>query len=220
MRKTSERRQRRPAAATGAVGPSVFGTAGPGTVDRRAEILAIAWRLFSSRGLTRTSMRDIAAGAGLLAGSLYHHFPSKEALYLEVHGATLRWSEQELRRAADGQFDPWERLAAACRRHLEIQVAPDSPTFPLMNDLPAASPKLRKALIAQRDQFERLYVELVEALPLAAGLDRHVYRLALLSLLNTLPHWFRSGRLSVDEVAAQLLRIFGQPQPQSVRGRG
>jgi AcrR family transcriptional regulator len=52
--------------------------------DRRAELIEKASRLFGERGYTKTSMRDISAAFGILHGSLYHHFGSKEELYLEA----------------------------------------------------------------------------------------------------------------------------------------
>ncbi|PTR25693.1 TetR family transcriptional regulator [Rhodococcus sp. OK519] len=48
--------------------------------DKCAEILAAASDLFAAKGYTGTSMRDIASDTGMLAGSLYYHFDSKEAL--------------------------------------------------------------------------------------------------------------------------------------------
>ncbi|GAB2645932.1 TetR/AcrR family transcriptional regulator [Prescottella soli] len=48
--------------------------------DKRAEILAATSDLFAAKGYTGTSMRDIASDTGMLAGSLYYHFDSKEAL--------------------------------------------------------------------------------------------------------------------------------------------
>ncbi|MGH7819392.1 MAG: TetR/AcrR family transcriptional regulator [Candidatus Binatia bacterium] len=47
-------------------------------------ILAVATRLFAERGYGMTSMRDIARAARLRAATLYHYFPSKDDLYLEV----------------------------------------------------------------------------------------------------------------------------------------
>jgi AcrR family transcriptional regulator len=51
---------------------------------RRDQILGTAAELFASRGYTKTSMRDVAAASGILAGSLYHHFASKEAIAVEL----------------------------------------------------------------------------------------------------------------------------------------
>ena len=53
-------------------------------VDRRSELLNIAAGLFAERGLRATTVRDIADSAGILSGSLYHHFDSKESMVDEI----------------------------------------------------------------------------------------------------------------------------------------
>jgi AcrR family transcriptional regulator len=50
---------------------------------RRTEILQTAATLIATSGL-RTSLQEIADAAGILPGSLYHHFESKEALLVEL----------------------------------------------------------------------------------------------------------------------------------------
>lgn len=52
--------------------------------ERRTLILSIAARLFALRGYSATTVRDIADEAGILSGSLYHHFASKEAIIREI----------------------------------------------------------------------------------------------------------------------------------------
>jgi AcrR family transcriptional regulator len=56
---------------------------GPVDGTRRDEILESAASLIASSGL-RTSLQEIADAAGILAGSLYHHFESKEAILIEL----------------------------------------------------------------------------------------------------------------------------------------
>jgi len=51
--------------------------------SRRTEILQSAASLIASSGL-RTSLQEIAQAAGILPGSLYHHFESKEAILSEL----------------------------------------------------------------------------------------------------------------------------------------
>jgi len=51
--------------------------------SRRTEILDTAAALFASSGL-RTSLKEIADACGILPGSLYHHFESKEAIIVEL----------------------------------------------------------------------------------------------------------------------------------------
>src|SRR5699024_2595079 len=52
--------------------------------QRRKLILDIAARLFAWGGYSATTVRDIADEAGILSGSLYHHFSSKEAIVREI----------------------------------------------------------------------------------------------------------------------------------------
>ena len=51
--------------------------------SRRTEILQTANSVIAASGL-RTSLQQIADAAGILAGSLYHHFESKEAILVEL----------------------------------------------------------------------------------------------------------------------------------------
>jgi AcrR family transcriptional regulator len=60
--------------------------------DRRAQLLALAARMFTERPYDDFSMDDLAGIAGVSKGLLYHYFPSKRALYLEV----LRGAASEL----------------------------------------------------------------------------------------------------------------------------
>lgn len=57
------------------------GTTGDRTRER---VLAAAVTTFAERGLAGTSVRDIARQARIRVSTLYHYFPSKEALYREV----------------------------------------------------------------------------------------------------------------------------------------
>jgi AcrR family transcriptional regulator len=56
--------------------------------NKREAVLAAAVRCFAAHGLAGTGMRDIAAAAGLTEGTLYHYFPSKDALI----EAAFQWS--------------------------------------------------------------------------------------------------------------------------------
>ncbi|MFF1925041.1 TetR/AcrR family transcriptional regulator [Streptomyces sp. NPDC058221] len=57
--------------------------------ERRAELLATAAEVFAAQGYNATTVRRIADEAGLLAGSLYYHFDSKESMLDEILSAFL-----------------------------------------------------------------------------------------------------------------------------------
>lgn len=50
----------------------------------RQTLIEVSYHLFTSRGYHATSMRDIAAAAGITAGSIYNHFADKEQIIKEV----------------------------------------------------------------------------------------------------------------------------------------
>ncbi|KAA9020147.1 MULTISPECIES: TetR/AcrR family transcriptional regulator [Sphingobium] len=175
---------------------------------RRRQILEIAAQLFARKGYRGTSMRDIGEQAGVLGGSLYHHIKSKEALFVELHDSALDAAEERVAVAVATQQDPWARLQAACTTLLDIQLAPDSLTMPMMNDFREVPGPVREQLVARRDRFENLFRGLVDALALPPNLDRSIYRNLLLSQLNTVADWYGPGRLSPADIAAQIVAIF------------
>lgn len=56
----------------------------PAPLGRREEILRVAAHVFAERGVLNATIRDIASAAGVLSGSLYHHFSSKDQIIDEV----------------------------------------------------------------------------------------------------------------------------------------
>ncbi|WP_078987354.1 TetR/AcrR family transcriptional regulator [Streptomyces sp. XY332] len=59
------------------------------TPERRRELLDIAAEVFAAQGYNATTVRKIADAAGMLAGSLYYHFDSKESMLDEILSAFL-----------------------------------------------------------------------------------------------------------------------------------
>ncbi|MGW8380144.1 TetR/AcrR family transcriptional regulator [Streptomyces sp. ODS28] len=70
---------------------------------RRGELLATAAEVFAEQGYNATTVRTIADRAGMLAGSLYYHFDSKESMADEILSAFLDelWAGYERVREAD-----------------------------------------------------------------------------------------------------------------------
>src|SRR6202046_1110139 len=52
--------------------------------ERRADVVMLAGELFAQKGFRATTVREIADAAGILSGSLYHHFDSKESIGDEI----------------------------------------------------------------------------------------------------------------------------------------
>lgn len=188
--------------------------------ERRQEILEIAARLFAEYGYKATSIREIAERAGMMGGSLYYHIRSKEALFIEIHDRALDAAARRVRTAMAPHTAPWAVLEAACIEMLEIQLNPGSLTLPIMNNFRSVPEEVKEVLIKKRDQFETIFRDIIDALPLPPELDRQIYRILLLRLLNTADTWYHEGRLSRAEVAAQILSIFRHEGPPATGTAG
>jgi AcrR family transcriptional regulator len=78
--------------------------------SRRDELLGLAAAMFAERGLRATTVRDIADGAGILSGSLYHHFSSKEEMVDELLRSFLDSLFTRYREIIDSEPNPLARL--------------------------------------------------------------------------------------------------------------
>jgi AcrR family transcriptional regulator len=71
----------------------------------RAHLIEVATRLFAERGYDGTSIEAVLAESGVSRGSLYHHFPGKEALFWavmeDVGDRAGQQGEDAMRDAAD-----------------------------------------------------------------------------------------------------------------------
>jgi AcrR family transcriptional regulator len=50
------------------------------STTRKTHLVHLAGELFAEKGFRATTVREIADAAGILSGSLYHHFDSKESI--------------------------------------------------------------------------------------------------------------------------------------------
>lgn len=89
------------------------------TTTRSRAILATASRLFAEKGYTQTTTAEIAREACVAEGTLYHHFGSKDAIFLSLFAQTmdgyLAGIEALLARDATGR----ETLSAFARFHFD-----------------------------------------------------------------------------------------------------
>ena len=184
---------------------------------RREQLLAEAARLFGAKGYQHTSMRDIASAFGILPGSLYHHFASKDELFIAVYAAGVSQILEAVSRAVADQHTPWDRLEAACVAHLQTLLLQEGFAAAVIADGSAAQLSVRDALVPHRDRYEQVFEALIAALPLRDGVDRHYFKLGLLGALNGSLTWFRPGRETPAVVARHLLALFRPAAADGVR---
>jgi AcrR family transcriptional regulator len=90
-------------------------------ISTRERILTVAARLFTERGYTGTTVRDIAAELGIANPSLYYHFKSKGDLLVALLSEPLKRVEVAVAEAAELSGDArGRRLITGFLEALEV----------------------------------------------------------------------------------------------------
>ncbi|MGV9713053.1 TetR/AcrR family transcriptional regulator [Gordonia sp. NPDC003424] len=187
-----------------------------GTVNgstRRDELLATAGKMFADQGLRSTTVRDIADAAGILSGSLYHHFDSKEAMVDEI-----------LRGFLDGLFDRYRQIASSdlsATETLRQLVVVSFEAIDAQGDAVAIYQDEAKRLAGQErfgyiaelnTEFRNLWHAVlqrgVDDGEFRADLDVELVYRFMRDTVWVAVRWYRpGGAMSVDDIAGQYLSV-------------
>src|SRR5579885_1725304 len=88
--------------------------------DTRRKIYEAAMELFREKGFEETTMRDIAAKAGVALGGAYYYFFSKDAIVLAFYAEMQQTSNAPLLEALAGKKKLRERILCVLEERLEL----------------------------------------------------------------------------------------------------
>jgi AcrR family transcriptional regulator len=186
---------------------------------RRDQLLTAAARVFSEKGYEGASLKEICAAAGILPGSLYYHFRSKEDLFVTVHAEGFRQLNEVVDQAIALHGDPWLRYEALCAAHIRQLVVGTGVTLFTGQSLfhTTLEAALRRRLARDRDSYEQRHREMIDALDLPRDVDRTLLRLTILGALNWTRVWYRPGKKTPEQLAhhlvATIVRSLSRPAP-------
>jgi AcrR family transcriptional regulator len=157
---------------------------------RRDEILSAAAGVFASGGYTNTSMREVAAASGILPGSLYHHFASKEAIAVELVEEYHAEVTRVVREFRPGPADPMAALRTFARRIAHVSFRHQAALQLSVSDAPAAATSGLKTVVhAEPVSLDRCWRGLIGAAATAGAIRPAVDTRILRHVLHrTLSH--------------------------------
>ena len=184
-----------------------------GEAVRQAELLAIAAELFADRGYVATTVRDIADEAGILSGSLYHHFDSKESMIDEILSTFIDQTLTSYESVIAEAKGPKETFEGLVRTSLESMVDSRSAILIYQNEARflAAEPRFSYLTAAHR-KFEKIWTDVlkkgVKSGEFRDSIDpKLVYRLVR-DTVWTAPRWYRpGGSLKPERIIEQYLAV-------------
>ena len=191
--------------------------AAPAESGARRQILNAAAYLLRHRGYEAMTTRAIATAVGIQGGSIYHHFPSKDAIVGEVVNEGVRVVYNAVEKALSALpagATPRRRLEAAIKAHLLSSLEHSNYTSASIRAFAFLPDSVRKICRIERRRYEALWAKLVSELYHAGLIDPDIspesIRLLLLGALNWAGEWYRPDRMGIDDIsrdfAASILR--------------
>ncbi|NIH80805.1 TetR/AcrR family transcriptional regulator [Amycolatopsis viridis] len=189
-------------------GPTVAGQ------ERRTEILRRAAPLFAQKGISGCTVRDIAEVAGILSGSLYHYFDSKDTMVSEIVSAYLRSLVERYEITMASAVDGRARLHALILDSLEA--SRDHPHASEIYQGNRGYFAAHEQCSPTRELATRIFETWQEAITLGVeegafrrDVNPRVFHRFLRDAVFLSPRWFHpSEAYGIEQLAADTARVF------------
>jgi AcrR family transcriptional regulator len=145
---------------------------GPSTEDR---ILTTAEKLFARYGFDAVSIKQLATEADVAIGALYHHFPSKEAVYAAATKRAFATKSSLPRKLLESNEPPERRLVQIVTWFIRFVIMDKD--FGLLLKREMLDPRPSTPHLLDKDQFQQqlqLFKDLIHQVAPKANVDEAV----------------------------------------------
>jgi len=188
-------------------------------VAKRTELVRVAATLFKDRGYRRTTLNDIAKGAGLDRATVYYYFASKEELFHEAVRGLLGENVWQAERLARASSDPREKL----ENIVQLLMMSYDRNYPyayvyIQQDMQRVADEhtpWAQEMVRQTARFEKAVRSIIQE-----GMDSGVFRddvpvdiaaNAVFGAVNWTHRWYKpGGRCSPEAIADAFCKIMLQ----------
>lgn len=180
--------------------------------SRRDDILLAAAEVFVERGFDAATTREIGERAGLLSGSLYHHFETKEemlfALVRDVYSGILA-SLESVQEAPGTGADQLRLLVEIHVRHLIENLAR---TTLSLHEFRSLTEEHRAVIAEAEARYAAAVTELIEEGRADGSIrpdaDPRLARMVVLGAANWVYRWYRvDGEHDTGSIAATIASL-------------
>ncbi|GAB4347155.1 MAG: TetR/AcrR family transcriptional regulator [Oricola sp.] len=175
----------------------------------RDSLLGTARDMFSERGFSGTSIRDIANAHGVSVSNIYHHFGSKEGLWREILKQSVRMLPARLRDSANSADGPADQLRTVVREHLRAALEHKREQLMVLIE----QERLGEGSASDNREIQRevlkVYTDILERMSAEGLLQSAHPRITafnILGVINWHLRWFRAdGPLDTETVHREIL---------------
>lgn len=179
--------------------------------NKRDDILYEAGKLFKRKGFNGTSMQDIASEVGILKGSIYYYFNSKDEIFREVlnKGISPILKKAELLKGKN--LPPAEKLRELIKDHINYIMDNNYSLVLFFQERENMSAAQTKHYVESRNKYEKIFKDV-----LSDGIKQGVFPqvnvsltiFAVLGMCNWIIQWYNpSGPSSHDEIIEHMVYL-------------
>ena len=181
---------------------------------KRDIVLKVAAECFNEKGISGTSLKDVARKLNITDAALYYYVKNKEELVTLCYMRALDLGEKALERAMEEGDNCLEQLQLYIKYQLEEVCGEDGPVA-ILSGIPSLKPEHQKSIRARSSKHTKRITQLLidgKKEGSIAGTPNPVIACdALLGALNWTPKWFKKDSgMSGEEIAETFVHTFTQ----------
>ena len=183
----------------------------------RGELIKCSAYLFRTQGYDNTTVRDIAAAAGIHSGSWFYHFKTKQEILAAVMEQGMTESLARLEAIGLHTLAPRIAFQRLVEVHLHTLLAPNHHFIPvLLYEWRSLDQGSRTRIIRLKDRYEAIWDEVIAALHQSGewSMPTRLDRLFLFGALNWTAQWYKPGGISLEELAEQAATFILRTAPR------
>lgn len=177
----------------------------------RDELILKSAKLFRTQGYERTTVRDIAAAAGVQAGSWFYYFKTKQDILVAVMEQGMSNALARIEALDVEHLPARDAFRALVHTHLHTLVSPGHDFIPvLLYEWKSLDEAMQAKVLKLKDRYEAVWDGVIERLQ-AAGewpAPTPIDRLLMFGALNWVAQWYKpDGALGLDALAEHAVRF-------------
>lgn len=181
------------------------------SLDRKAQIVSAAERLFNERGFLATSVRDLAEELGMEAASLYSHFKSKDDILWTIADRCASEFFDKIRPIAESQLHTQKKLTEMIIAHIGVITRNINAAAVFFREWRHIAEPRRSEYAILRNEYEEIFRQVVRK-----GIEENLFKnhdegfstRTIMSAVNWTHTWYRAdGELTSEEIGQHLAGI-------------
>ena len=161
--------------------------------ERWPELLEVAANVFYERGYSAASLREIADRLGIMKGSLYYYFTSKEDLLFSLLDTVHRDGIANVSRIAGGNADPLQKLSLVIYGHVSFIANNFVRTAVFLHEMNALPVERQRQILGGDRTYSKIFRSLIDEAQKGGlvdeSLDTRLTGDILLNSLNSIYRW-------------------------------